>query len=912
MAMSGSLAGAAALGVAAAGIAILTPALLALGGQSWGEIIKGIVALAAAFALLGVAGIVLAPVAPAILALGAALIAVGAGLALAGAGVALIGIGLASIAVAGPAAVKILIDALIALAEALPRVAQALIKTLVTMVEGIAKAAPKLVKALVEIIDMMAEALIVVSPKLATAFIALITAALKILVTQTPKLIEAGFKILKALLAGISRNIPKVTAMVATIIAKFLQAFARSVGKIVTAGANLIVALLKGVANNIGRIITAGATIITSILRGIGNNIARIVRAGADIVVKILGAIAKGASRVVGAGARLIVNFLQGIADKGPAIVSAAVNAVTKFIRAVARGAVKMADEGAQAVIEFLNGVAKVIRERGPEMRAAGFNIGKAIVQGMLDGLGSLAGQVAEKAKSIGGSVIKGLGKAVRIGSPSKATYEIGVWIVQGLAEGINSNAGAVTAANNLANSIVGTITANVKAKSGIIMNIGKYLGENFFAGMLGVVRDSGQVITAFDELAARLEADAETLRTKIEDARRAREEAREKHRGKAAARYTKAMQKYQADLKLLIAADKTLNRGLTDERDKLRQLVKDFEDVSQQLAAAEEALEQARSAREQAISDYKDKYTSLPGIEMTDAEGNPIKPADQLKNYLEALQHQKDAVAAYRATLDQLRAAGLDDATYKKLLEEGVVSQAFADALLAGGPEAIAQVNALDAGLMAEAAALAESSANNLYNAGVQAAQGLVDGLQQKKTDLFNAMTELANVIIKAIKKRLKIKSPSEEFARLGKFSAEGLAQGFVGSSKLVTDAATSLADNALTAMKSTIGSISDAIDTEIDSNPVITPVLDLSQLQADARKIPDVIPITAAASFGQASSISAARIVSGADSSDVERPIIKFEQNNHSPKALSTIDIYRQTKNQLSQAKRVQVLIP
>jgi len=36
------------------------------------------------------------------------------------------------------------------------------------------------------------------------------------------------------------------------------------------------------------------------------------------------------------------------------------------------------------------------------------------------------------------------------------------------------------------------------------------------------------------------------------------------------------------------------------------------------------------------------------------------------------------------------------------------------------------------------------------------------------------------------------------------------------------------------------------------------------------------------------------------------VQPPVVKFEQNNYSPESLSHVEIYRHTKNQLSQVKR------
>jgi hypothetical protein len=103
----------------------------------------------------------------------------------------------------------------------------------------------------------------------------------------------------------------------------------------------------------------------------------------------------------------------------------------------------------------------------------------------------------------------------------------------------------------------------------------------------------------------------------------------------------------------------------------------------------------------------------------------------------------------------------------------------------------------------------------------------------------------------------------------------------------------------------------ISSSIADGIDSNPVIVPILDLSQVQRDARTLASIVsatPITARASFDQASIISLERNQAQQETAETAAPSgtqIKFEQNNYSPEALSEVEIYRQTKNQLSQLK-------
>jgi len=91
-----------------------------------------------------------------------------------------------------------------------------------------------------------------------------------------------------------------------------------------------------------------------------------------------------------------------------------------------------------------------------------------------------------------------------------------------------------------------------------------------------------------------------------------------------------------------------------------------------------------------------------------------------------------------------------------------------------------------------------------------------------------------------------------------------------------------------------------------------VITPVLDLSKVQKDAKTIGSVLgtkPIEADVSYSSAKTISGATTEArervNAQVEQTQKPTVEFTQNNYSPKALSAIEIYRNTRNQLSLAK-------
>lgn len=99
------------------------------------------------------------------------------------------------------------------------------------------------------------------------------------------------------------------------------------------------------------------------------------------------------------------------------------------------------------------------------------------------------------------------------------------------------------------------------------------------------------------------------------------------------------------------------------------------------------------------------------------------------------------------------------------------------------------------------------------------------------------------------------------------------------------------------------------------IETEPTITPVLDLTDVHKKSGILADltnVTPITAARSFGQAATISRERVaVANTDSIIMEQtqpiPSVIFEQHNSSPEALPNREIYRRTNTMLAQARVV-----
>jgi hypothetical protein len=990
-AMSGTLAGAVALGVAAAGLALLAPAMVALGKQSWTEIAKGLISLAAGLTIIGIAGAVLTPVIPSLLGLGVALVAIGGGLALAGAGVALIGVGLAAIATSGSAAIAILIGALMQLAEKIPQVAQKTIQGALAIANQLAATAPKFVDAMVKILNSLVDAVIKIMPKLMEAFQVILNAAISTLRNNEAKIVQAGFNLLLALLRGLSNNLGPVVTAVVDIIVKFVNAVSSNLNRILTAGENLLLQFIKGILTRITDVASAVVDIISKFIVTVAGQYGRLITAGISVLAKFLEGIANVLPRVISAATDVIVNFITGIGNAGGRIVTAAVGAMIKFINTIEQQSVKLINAGMQAIINFLNGVAAGINAHSGEMRAAGANVGVAIINGMTGGLLSQAAGLYNTVSSIMSHAMSLIHKIPLVKSPSRVTYDVGENIILGLVKGMDQNANqayasAVAASQTVINGFNDTFETHSPSK--VMYRIGQFVGQGFAQGLRG---SSDDIRGAFTDLNTKL-SDAmrdarETIKSESEKLRQAQSDEADKiheinqkkykHEAERVAAIQAVHQQYadtirkseeliaenQNVLDRSAAARTTLTKSLQDEKRELVGLANEYDRTAKKLQDANKNLEDLRKQRSDFISSTKEQYAAAPDLsdpmtkEIADARGkisdakkavkdakNAIEPdteaiasaqaavldaqqqfddlvagkvlnakgtsVDLLATYVKSLQTQTTTVAAYQATLQQLRKLGLDDATYQKLLSEGPTDERFAEQLLSGGKTAVDSLNALDAQLMTVSQTLATNAGNNLYNAGIAGAQGIVKGLQSEESNIKKEMTKIGRQMIAALKRELKIKSPSEEFAEIGKFSMEGMAKGFTGSTKVVTDAVDGAAKDALTAMKRSMSGLSDGVAAEIDPNPVITPILDLSQIRTQAQELSaltNVVPITAAASYGHATSISASAASTQAEETDVAKAAasVTFEQNNYSPSALSEVEIYRQTKNQLSQLK-------
>lgn len=222
--------------------------------------------------------------------------------------------------------------------------------------------------------------------------------------------------------------------------------------------------------------------------------------------------------------------------------------------------------------------------------------------------------------------------------------------------------------------------------------------------------------------------------------------------------------------------------------------------------------------------------------------------------------------------------------------------------------------------GFVNAAANAIENNTSDLETAGKKlgwaVADGMTGGLASKVAGIASKAWELGKTAIENIRGAVDSNSPSKESMYIGEFVGDGLALGMDHRTKDVANSGNSMGNAALDSMRSALSNMASVIDTNMDVTPTITPVLDLSNVASGAKGIntmlrtPSLNPDISSNTALRLSQAEQRRI--GDRDLDIatntmlktERPI-QFIQTNNSPKALSEVEIYRQTNNLMSQAK-------
>lgn len=797
--MVAALPGAAALLVASIALAIFVPILGTLGSMSWKTIAKGLGAIAAGFAILGVAGLVLAPIVPVILALSASL-------ALVGVAVVAVSVGLAI----GAVAMIALATGITALAAALTAGATAIVAGLTVIIVGIIDLIPTILKKIGEGLIEICEVIIASIPTIAKAIEAIVLSLIEILVKCVPPLVDALILLADKLLVELVAYAPTLIQNLADFLVELIDGLSEHLPRIIQSAVNLVVQIVVGV------------------LKGISDAMVTFVKAGVDIFTSFFEGVIDAFSSTDTKSLMENVEMVRMLVDMIKELALAAVLAPIAMLGVAEMGLVVgelVAMISTVGTLAQLPGLKWLVEEGGKMLETVGTSIGKffgGIVGGMAEG-------ITNKLPQIGTNISEFMINA--------QPFIVGAKMIDAsTAEGVKSLAEAIlalTAAN-----VLDGLTSWFTGGSSLVA-FGKELAEfgphfaNYYNAVKGI---DGSVVQASANAAMTI---AE-MSSKLPN---------------------------QGGVVSWFTGDNTLSK-FAEELAAFGPSMKKYADsisgIDSNAVVNSANAAKALSEMAEGLPNSGGVISWFTGDNSIDKFGkNLVSFGGHLKKYGEKISginaaHLKDTTTSFVSIVNTLKGidgtefASLDgfSKSLNKISVSGIeafikafdnAEQQFKNAgkkmietFLKGASEAKVAVDNAFATMITSTVASITGKYDSFYNAGAYLVKGFANGINEF-TYLAEAKSRaMAAAAAAAAKDELDEHSPSKVGYGIGKFFGVGFVNAIGDYASKSYDASANMAIAAKTGLNDSISKIRDFIETGMDTQPTIRPVLDLSDVRS------------------------------------------------------------------------------
>lgn len=195
-------------------------------------------------------------------------------------------------------------------------------------------------------------------------------------------------------------------------------------------------------------------------------------------------------------------------------------------------------------------------------------------------------------------------------------------------------------------------------------------------------------------------------------------------------------------------------------------------------------SLDKAKSKRDELLSVKNDVASKIRGGFSLQASLDEVNSASfkkpNAKSLLGSVQARAGQMKEFGAKIEKLRKKGYSAAIIQEVVSYGIDGGTeLADILLSATGAEMKAFNSAYKSMDKYAADAGESVTNAMHKGGIDAAQGLVDGLESKTKDVENAFYKLGKSAEKAFKNALGIKSPSKVLRKAGQDTGDGAILG-------------------------------------------------------------------------------------------------------------------------------------
>ncbi|QOV10940.1 hypothetical protein [Viridibacillus arvi] len=267
-----------------------------------------------------------------------------------------------------------------------------------------------------------------------------------------------------------------------------LKAFGTSARSIISSAW----AFIKGIFTNT---LNAIKSVVVTSFNGIKSSISTVMSAIRVVISTIWNAIKSFFSSTISAIRSVVTNGFNAIRSLIQSVMSTIKSVITSIWNAIKSTTSTIVNAIKSTVVSKFNSLKSAVSKAMDAVKTAvetGWNkaksfleginlmtIGKNIIQGLINGIGSMMGEITSKVAEIANSIPEGIRKLLGIHSPSRVAIKLGGFVGQGLANGIAATVGIVaTAAKKIAKAAVPNFSENAELTKSQIRGYNKVIAS--------------------------------------------------------------------------------------------------------------------------------------------------------------------------------------------------------------------------------------------------------------------------------------------------------------------------------------------------------------------------------------------------------------------------------------------------
>lgn len=306
----------------------------------------------------------------------------------------------------------------------------------------------------------------------------------ELITTLLPTFLAKGVEIVTNLANGVLQAIPSFITTIGQLISNFAVFLMTNIPVFLEAGKNLLLNLVDGLIANLPAIGNAAIQAVSSFIDILIQNGPTFLAKGMEILGSLIVGIMQRLPDLISTALSLMTSFLVMIISKAPDLLAAGVQLLGSMVSGIINNLPEILSAGVEIITSLLSGIDSMVSD---VLSAIGkmaldiikkvgdidlFEIGKNVIQGLIDGIGSMVKAVGDKISEVAGGIKDKITGALGIHSPSRWMRDmVGKNMMLGWGIGIDNNSGAAFSA-------VSSVLSGIKDSMRDSFNVGQMIND--------------------------------------------------------------------------------------------------------------------------------------------------------------------------------------------------------------------------------------------------------------------------------------------------------------------------------------------------------------------------------------------------------------------------------------------------